>query len=199
MVQDAPLPWNCEPPRVPKAPPSAYTVTKQELMPGGDDAQFRTFIQNFLAFSARVAQCRADFGAQVGLSGVAYTTLISISHLEGEEGVGVSRLAEHLHLSGAFITIEVNKLVADKLVTKRRHEQDRRRVLLKVTEQGRQLLQTLRPIQAPVNDALFDCLTAEEFSVLAGLMARLVPCGDRACALLNTMRDAAKSVALQQK
>jgi len=182
---------------VSKVAPSAYTVTRAALMPGGDDAEFRTFIQNFLAFGARVAQCRAGFGATLGLSGVAYTTLISISHLEGQEGVGVSRLAEHLHLSGAFITIEVNKLVADALVTKTRHPQDRRRVLLNVTEKGRQLLKRLRPIQAPVNDALFGCLTAAEFTLLAGLMARLVPCGDDACTLLNTMRDASSSVASQ--
>jgi MarR family transcriptional regulator, organic hydroperoxide resistance regulator len=179
--------------------PPPYTVTRPELMPGRDDAEFRTFIQNFLAFGARVAQCRAGFGTHLGLSGIAYTTLISISHLEGAEGVGVSRLAEHLHLSGAFITIEVNKLVADKLVTKRRHEKDRRRVLLKVTDLGRQHLHRLRPIQAPVNDALFGCLTGEEFEVLAGLMARLVPCGDNACQLLNTMRAAAGPSALQQK
>jgi len=178
---------------------SPYTVTKPDLMPGGDDAQFRTFIQNFLAFSARVAQCRAGFGAQVGLSAVAYTTLISISHLEGAEGVGISRLAEHLHLSGAFITIEVNKLVADRFVAKRRHEQDRRRVLLKVTDLGRHHLEQLRPIQAPVNDALFGCLSAGEFELLAGLMGRLVPCGDDACALLNTLRDATNPSALQQE
>ena len=178
--------------------PSPYTVSKMELMPGGDDIQFRTFIQNFLAFSARVAQCRAGFGAQVGLSGVAYTTLISISHLEGEDGVGVSRLAEHLHLSGAFITIEVNKLVTDKLVTKRRHEGDRRRVLLKVTPLGQRHLHRLRPIQAPVNDALFGCLTASEFELLSGIMARLVPCGDEACELLSTVGSAAKSAAVHR-
>ena len=182
-------------PSVSKTVASPYTVTKPELMPGAGDAEFRSFIQNFLAFSARVAQCRAGFGAQIGLSGIAYTTLISISHLEGEEGVGISRLAEHLHLSGAFITIEVNKLVRDERVTKRRHGQDRRRVLLKVTETGRQDLQRLRPIQAPVNDALFGCLSGEEFRLLSGIMARLVPCGDDACALLDAMRDRAASVA----
>jgi DNA-binding MarR family transcriptional regulator len=160
------------------------TVTKAELMPGGDDAVFRTFIHDFLAYSARVGQCRAGFGERLGLSGIAYTTLISIAHLQGDAGVGVSRVAEHLHLSGAFVTIEVSKLVAAGLVDKRVNKSDRRRVLLTVTPKARRLLDELAAVQAPVNDALFDCLSAAEFQQLASMMSRLVPCGDKAASIL---------------
>jgi len=163
------------------------TVTKPELMPGGDDARFRSFIHNFLAFSARVDQCRTGFGERLGISGIAYTTLMSIAHLQGEEGVGVSRIAEHLHLSGAFVTIEVSKLVKADLVKKRTNKIDRRRVLLTVTPKGRKLLDGLVEVQAPVNDALFDCLSAEEFLQFSSMMARLVPCGDKAVSLLAFM------------
>ena len=34
-------------------------------------------------------------------------------------------------------------------------------------------------VQAPVNDALFDCLSAPEFAQLRNVLARLVPCGVR--------------------
>jgi DNA-binding MarR family transcriptional regulator len=153
-------------------------------MPGGSDAIFRTFIHDFLAFSTRVSQCRAGFGERLGISGIAYTTLISIAHLQGEKGVGVSRIAEHLHLSGAFVTIEVSKLVEADLVKKRINKSDRRRVLLTVTPKARRLLDDLVSVQAPVNDALFDCLSAAEFQQLSSMMARLVPCGDKAASML---------------
>jgi DNA-binding MarR family transcriptional regulator len=169
------------------------TVSKPELIVSGDDAQFRRFIHDFLAFSARVDQCRAGFGRRLGISGVAYTTLISIFHLQDDEGVGVSRIAEHLHLSGAFVTIEVSKLVKEKLVDKQVNKDDRRRVLLTVTPKGRKLLDELTTLQAPVNDALFDCLSANEFKVLASMMSRLVACGDRAVSLIES---AAKSQTL---
>jgi DNA-binding MarR family transcriptional regulator len=159
------------------------TVSKPELMVNGDDVQFRRFIHDFLAYSARVDQCRAGFGRKLGISGIAYTTLISIFHLEGEEGVGVSRIAEHLHLSGAFVTIVVSQLVKDRLVDKRVNENDRRRVLLTVTPKARKLLDELTSLQVPVNDALFDCLTADEFKTLASMMSRLVACGDQAVSL----------------
>ena len=161
------------------------TVSKKALMPGGNDSRFRAFIHDFLAFSARVDQCRSYFGKRLGLSGTAYTTLISIFHLEGEDGVGVSRIAEHLHLSAAFVTIEVAKLVQANLVSKRTNSSDRRRVLLMITAKGRKMLDELVPIQAPVNDALFDCLTGKEFLDLSSMMARLVPCGDKAISILK--------------
>ncbi|WP_448030400.1 MarR family winged helix-turn-helix transcriptional regulator [Bradyrhizobium liaoningense] len=161
------------------------TVSKPELLPGGDDTRFRTFIHDFLAFSARVNQCRAGFGDRLGISAIAYTTLISVAHLQGEEGVGVSRVAEHLHLSGAFVTIEVSKLVKAGLIHKRANQEDRRRVLLTVTPKARKLLDQLVELQAPVNDALFDCLSASEFLQFSSMMARLVPCGDKAVSLMN--------------
>ncbi|MDB5557515.1 MAG: MarR family transcriptional regulator [Enterovirga sp.] len=167
------------------------TVSKPELMPDRTDTKFRVFVHNFLAFTARLNDVRAGFGEQLGLSGTAYSTLISIAHHEAQEGgVGVSRVAEHLHLSGAFVTIEVAKLVKAGLVEKRTNTKDRRRVLLTVTERGRNLLAALAPIQAPVNDALFDCLTREEFEMLADIMERLIPCGDHALSLLALLTKA---------
>lgn len=163
------------------------TVTKPELMPGGSDALFRKCILDFLAFSARVSQCRAGFSERLGISGIAYTTLISIAYLQGERGVGVSRIAEHLHLSGAFVTIEVSKLVETDLVKKRINRNDRRRVLLTVTPKGRRLLDDLVSVQAPVNDALFDCLSAVEFQQLSSMMERLVPCGDQAAMRIGSL------------
>lgn len=165
------------------------TVSKADLLVDGGDAEFRRFLHDFLAFSARLIEIRASFGEYIGLTGTAYSTLISIAYLAGEEGVGVSRIAEHLHLSGAFVTIEVAKLVKAGLVRKRTNTKDRRRVLLTVTPKARQLLDHLTAVQAPVNDALFDCLSAAEFQTLRDIMARLVPCADRALSLRSFLTE----------
>jgi DNA-binding MarR family transcriptional regulator len=69
------------------------------------------------------------------------------------------------------------------LVHKGVNAKDKRRVLLTVTPAGRKLLNDLAALQAPVNDSLFDCLTAAEFTQLRNLLARLVPCGTRAISL----------------
>ena len=137
----------------------AKTVGRPELMIDASDQGFRTFIHDFLAFSQMVSDIRAGFGEYIGLTGIGYTTLISISHLQGATGIGVNAIAEHLHLSGAFITTEVAKLVRAGLVRKRVNAKDKRRVLLTVTPAGRKLLNKLAVVQAPVNDALFETLS----------------------------------------
>jgi DNA-binding MarR family transcriptional regulator len=162
----------------------AKTVSKPELLVDGDDVAFRSFIHDFLAFSQMLTDIRAGFGEHLGLTGIQYTILISVSHLQGRHGIGVNAIAEHLHVSGAFITTEVAKLVRAGLISKRVNAKDKRRVLLRVTADGRKLLNKLVAVQAPVNDALFDAISAEEFGPLRSMMARLVPCAARSLALL---------------
>jgi len=171
----------------------AKTTSKPELLINGTDEEFRSFIHDFLAFSQMLTDIRAGFGEHLGLTGIGYTSLISISHLQGPTGIGVNAIAEHLHLSGAFITTEVAKLVRAGLVRKRVNAKDKRRVLLTVTPAGRKLLNRLAVVQAPVNDALFEALTADEFVRLKGIMSRLVPCAAHSLSLLAYLTGAKES------
>jgi DNA-binding MarR family transcriptional regulator len=138
-----------------------------------------------LAFAARLEGVRDGFAAVLGLTGVQYTILISIRHLQSDGEVTVGAVADHLYLSGAFVTIETGKLLRLGLITKVQDLQDRRRVCLRVTPSGRQLLSDLAPVQVSVNDVLFDFLSADQFRALGGKMDRMVACGDRAISLLD--------------
>ncbi|WP_244644360.1 MarR family winged helix-turn-helix transcriptional regulator [Azorhizobium oxalatiphilum] len=152
----------------------------------GSDRAFRQLVHDTLAFAARIQEVRSRLGALIGLSGAQYTILVAIAHLQDREaGVGVNLLAEHLHLSGAFVTIEVNKLVAADLVSKEVNPEDRRRVLLTITPKANQLLDDLTAVQRPANDTLFDCLSGEEFHSLRSIVSRLVTTGDRTLKLLD--------------
>lgn len=161
------------------------TVGRPELLVNGSDEQFRQLIHDTLAFSSRIQEVRNGFATLVGLSGSQYTILVAIGQLQGKAGIGVNAVADRLHISGAFVTIEVNKLVAQGLVTKEPDAEDRRRVRLKVTGEGRARLDELKSVQAPVNDALFSSLTPKEFGVLCEVMSRLVVHGGEALALLE--------------
>lgn len=167
-------------------PQRQMTVSKPELVMEGSDRAFRQLVHDTLAFAARIQEVRSRLGALIGLSGAQYTILVAIAHLQDREaGVGVNLLAEHLHLSGAFVTIEVNKLVASELVMKEVNPEDRRRVLLTITPKANQLLDDLTAVQRPANDTLFDCLSGEEFHSLRSIVSRLVTTGDRTLKLLD--------------
>ena len=120
---------------------------------------------------------------QIGLAGIEYTVLISIAHLSTGSNVSVTAVAQHLRLTGAFITNVCHRLQAHGLIAKRTDAADRRRVLLTVTAEGRQRLDELAPVQRRINDVEFGCLSREEFTQLLDLVERLVDSGDRAVAL----------------
>ncbi len=161
------------------------TVTRQALLIDGSDAAFRRFLHNFLAFSGRVETIRNAFGKLVGLSGVRYSVLISVFHLQDAQGVAIGAVAEHLHLGLATLTVETNKLVELGLVTKQNDPADRRRVLLKLSRQGERLLVELAPTQQQINDELFLALSRRDFENMAAQFQELVACGDRAVSKLR--------------
>lgn len=162
-----------------------FTVTRRELLDKDGDAQFRVLVHDMLAFATRIGEVEVGLAALVGLTQSQFRILISTMYLQGEDGVGVSALADHMHFSGPFVTTEVNKLVAQGLIDKSTAPHDRRRVRLKLTPEARRRLDELNKVQAPVNDVLFASVTREEFLMLSSVTSRLVVHGDESLALLD--------------
>lgn len=170
-----------------KAAPHArrmpLTVSRPELLVGGSDAEFRRLVHGLFGFLARHEAIREGHGARIGLAGIEYTVLISIAHLGVQGEVNVKTIADHLRVSGAFVTTVTRKLQSLGLVEKTPGDVDRRRILLTVTEKGFRLLDELAPSQRAINDVEFACLTRERFRLLLEIVEDLVACGDRAVAL----------------
>lgn len=164
-----------------KAP---LTISRPEMLINGSDRHFRRLVHGLFGFFARHEAVRSGHGARIGLAGIEYTTLISIRHLDAEEGdVNVNRVAEHLHLSGAFVTTVTNKLLKRGLIHKSVDPADRRRVKLQVSEKGDALLAELAPVQRQVNDVQFSCLSQAEFLQLLDMAERLIASSEDAVRL----------------
>ena len=159
------------------------TISRPELLVHGSDRDFRRLVHNLFAFGSRHEAMRAGHGARIGLTGIEYTFLVSVRHLEDDGDVSVKLLADHLHLSGPFSTTMIGKLIRKGLIAKDVDPADRRRVRLKVTRKGHELLATLAPAQRQVNDVQFSCLSAKDFQYLLLLLEKLIDCGDQALAL----------------
>jgi DNA-binding MarR family transcriptional regulator len=108
-------------------------------------------------------------------------------------GLAVGEVAARLHRSGAFITIEANKLVGRGILEKDSDPADGRRVLLKCNGKARALLERLAPYQRRINDVLFERLDARRFRQLRLLARDLVASGDRAVAMLDFMLHEARA------
>lgn len=170
-------PAKSEKPRFP------LTVSRAELLVGGSDREFRNLVHGLFGFLARHEKIRSGHAKMIGLAGIEYTVLISIAHLSTEGDVSVKRVADHLHLSGAFITSTLRRLVQLGLVHKRTDPGDRRRVTLTVSGKGHTLLEKLAPKQRQINDVEFGCLSRDDFRLLLGIVERLIESGESAVAL----------------
>lgn len=159
------------------------TASRSELIDKDGDQTFRGLLYDFFAFGRSLEAARVKFAGYASLSPTQYLILIAIAHSKLDAPMGINQLAVRLHLSGAFVTNEVNKLVSDGLIAKDTHPSDGRRVQLTVTTQGVSRLTRLAAFQRPINDALFETLTRDEFKTLSKLLARLAANGGPALKL----------------
>ncbi|MBO22180.1 MAG: MarR family transcriptional regulator [Rhodospirillaceae bacterium] len=161
-------------------PQTPLTVSRQELLVDGHDAMFRKLVHDFFAFNARHDAVRAGHARQIGLAGIEYTILISVARLSRGGTVNVKTLADHLHVTTGFIANTTNKLQAMGLIEKTPDPEDRRRILLTITDKGKADLENLAPRQRQVNDVEFGSLSTEDFQRLCCIIEALVEGSEQA-------------------
>ena len=172
-------------PRLAKAP---LTVSREELLVDGTDRDFRRLVEGLLPLLGIHTSIRDGYASLLGLAGPQYTMLLCVRNLYYDGPVNVRTVADHLRLSGSFITVETNVLEQKGLLRKERGGDDRRVVALSLTPKGTALLDSIAALRQKVNDVQFGCLNSKEFRVLVPLIERLVQSGERAVALLNYLR-----------
>jgi len=106
------------------------TTSRLELLSHGRDRQFRHLVHALFGFAAHHERIRSGHARVIGLAGIEYTVLIAIAHLSQDGDVNVKSVADHLYVSGAFITSVVKRLLRLGLIHKEADSEDRRRVTL---------------------------------------------------------------------
>lgn len=172
----------------------ALTVSQPDVLIDGSDATFRLVVHDLLALSSRLHDINAGFARIVGVSPVQYTILATIFEQQDIGAVTVGKVAEHVHLSGSFVTIETGKLVKKGLVDKTADADDRRRVNLRTTAKADRRFRFLNQFQCPVNNAAFDGITRAEFLSLRDIVAKILPETDRALSLQGELFPLAETL-----
>src|SRR5687767_5781204 len=114
----------------PRKKSAPLTVSRPALLAQGSDAQFRGLVHDLIAYGHKLDACRDAFAAIAGVSGAQYEILMLVSRADG---LSIGEVAARLHRSGAFITVEANKLAADGILAKAADPADGRKVLLNMT------------------------------------------------------------------
>jgi DNA-binding MarR family transcriptional regulator len=171
----------------PARDPALRTVGRDALLVEGSDALFRQTIHNLMAIANSVDALRAGFAKLIGVSAPQHELLMLIYRANDGAGIGVGELAGQVKLSSAFVATETNKLSALGLVQKIPDDVDRRRVILRLTDLGRDRLGFLSQFQRQVNDVLFGCFDAKSFRKFSAFLEQVVPSSERASDLVTLL------------
>src|SRR5687767_933224 len=121
-----------------RARKTPVTVSRRALLVKGSDVEFRNLIHDLIAYGHRLDACRDAFATIAGISGVQYEILMLVSRADG---LSIGEVASRLHRSGAFITIEANRMVAAGIIDKAADPTDGRKVLLRINGKSLVLLE----------------------------------------------------------
>jgi DNA-binding MarR family transcriptional regulator len=159
------------------------TTTRAELLVGGSDQLFRGLIGNLMTMAQQLQMLRAHLARRLGVSEPEYRVFLAVAQLQGKDGVSVSAVARHLAVSGAFVTMIVQRLARSGHVEKRASRRDRRGVLLRLTATGTRMMTAFAAEPQAINDELFRDIERTEFQLLCDLARRIVGGGERALAV----------------
>jgi MarR family transcriptional regulator, organic hydroperoxide resistance regulator len=155
----------------PGGTPLALSTSLKGLLKDGSDKDFRRLIYNLLSLSNVMVRNREHFAAYIGVTDQQY---VIMTILYETPGATVSHIANQIHVSSQFITLETGKLIKKGLIDKRPNEIDRRSVSLTLTEKGQTLLREVWPLRRRTNDLTFQSLTKERAVILDEIIGKLV-------------------------
>ncbi len=150
------------------------TASAPNLLVEGRDGAFRELIGGLVRMAENLIAVRKHLAKRLDLTGPQFGVLFAIAQLQGNDGVKVSKVAEHVGVTGAFVTTEVGKLARRGLVSKQASVRDRRAVLLCLTDAGHDLIERFAPDLRAINDEIFGSLTRDEFATMRSVVRRLI-------------------------
>jgi MarR family transcriptional regulator, organic hydroperoxide resistance regulator len=171
------------------APP--LTVSHRDLLTAGEDVAFRRSLYLMVLAFSRLATCREAFGRALGLTGEQFAVLIGTAYQQGEYGVSVRALADHIQLASTHVTTEVGRLIAKGLLSKAVNGRDRRGVLIRLSARGEAAVREVAPLVRRVNDLLFAGVSRREFAAVSDFLTRFA--GNTEDALDELRRTARQS------
>ena len=141
---------------------------------GTTDKQFRQFLYDLSVIAAQLDVARGYLASQLGVSPPQYNILMVIAQYQHPEGVSLSEVAKHLHVSIAHITNEIKKLGELGWVEINVNPKDRRARLVKIHQEVEKQFIQLGNYQRSTNNSLFANLSKSEFQQMRRILTKLI-------------------------
>jgi DNA-binding MarR family transcriptional regulator len=172
------------------------SISKSDLLDedGVSDLRFRQLLYDFSVLGSSLEVARAYLASLSGITSPQYNIAMIIAQYQGAAGVSVTSVAQHLHVTTAFITLEAGRLERSGWIEKRQNPSDGRGILLRLTQKGEANVQRIAPQRLIVNDHLFGKLSGKDFRHLAQTLAALIDDFAETIDMLKTMPNTLQKV-----
>jgi DNA-binding MarR family transcriptional regulator len=166
---------------------SPVTTSRKDLLKGGSDDWMRDAIYRLVQALSRLIACREAFGRQLGLTGSQFTVLIGVAYRQGDDGIAIAPLAQHVGLAATHVTTEVGRLMRKGLLSKRPNKQDKRSVLITLSTKGEQAVRDVAPVVSAINDLLFKGIDRSQLEAVSGFASQLLQNSEYALAEIRVI------------
>lgn len=155
---------------------SPLSVSKKELLDktGGTDKRFRQLIYDLSVAGSLLEIARQNLAEKLGVTAPQYNILMVIAQYQGSNGLRLTEVAQHLHVTISHVTNEVKKLEKNKWVNVVTSPDDKRARLVKINTLAEKKIVSLGQNQRETNDHLFRNLSKADFERLSAIMAPMV-------------------------
>ena len=167
--------------------PPKTTTSEALLDEDGGDAAFRNLIYGIFTVNVNFDRIRERMATALGLSGIQYHILMVVAELSDDTPVTISIVADRLHTSGAYVTMETKKLMRRGFLDKQPNPEDGRSVILVLTPEGRAAIDEFAPYLRDINDELFDEVGPETFARFATIIDHMTRTSARAADLAERL------------
>ena len=166
------------------------TISRKDYLKGGSDSAFRASIYVMVQSVSRLLKCRDAFGHALGLTAPQFAVMMGTGSRQGQDGVSIKQLADHIALAPTHVTTEVGRLERKKLLQKKPSPSDGRSVLVSLSPKGEREIARIAPLVRSVNDLLFKDVSAEALAVASDVARTIIANSEYATAELrrNSLR-----------
>lgn len=112
--------------------------------------------------------------APLGIKGGEYSALSALRRSGSPYELSPSQMSEHLMVTSGGLSLMLDRLERAGLVRRRPHPEDRRSVLVSLTDDGLRTIDEAMTAHASVELDIVSGLSARDRSQLAGLLAKLL-------------------------
>jgi DNA-binding MarR family transcriptional regulator len=131
---------------------------------------------------------REAVGRMIGLTGNQYLVFLATAHTEGEAGVTIRELAQYALMASTHVTTQVGSLIRKGLLKKRPNGDDRRSVLVSLSDKGWQAMKLIAPVRREFNDAFFVGMERRTLLDASKFLEQVATNSERALPLLEHAR-----------